>query len=88
MKKILVITMLTTGLFLYQVNGMAEEKSVTPQEFVTTVAEVPSKISNHIQAEWQETKYFQKAAWEDSKDQFARTKNAITDFFSKFSSGN
>ena len=38
----------------------AAEKKITPKEFVTNVAEVPSKVSNHIKNEWEDIKVYQK----------------------------
>ena len=39
-----------------------EQKTVTPQEFVTNVAAVPGKVSNHIKNEWEDIKEYQKKA--------------------------
>ena len=37
-----------------------EKKTVTPQEFVTAVSEVPNKVSNFIKNEVDKTKEYQK----------------------------
>ena len=89
MKKLMLITMLATGMLLYSINSMSDEpKSVTPKEFATAVSEVPSKVSNFLASEVEKTKEFQKKSWADSKIQFANLKSKLSGFFSKFPSGN
>ena len=58
-----------------------EQKTVTPREFVETVASVPGKVQTHLQNEWVEIKAYQKESWADSKDQFARTVDSIKGLF-------
>ena len=59
----------------------ADEKAITPQEFVNTIASVPHKVSAHVQNEWVEIKAYQAKSWADSKDQFARTIDSIKSLF-------
>ena len=59
----------------------ADEKAITPQEFVNTIAAVPHKVSAHVQNEWVEIKAYQAKSWADSKDQFARTIDSIKSLF-------
>ena len=44
-----------------------EKKTVTPQEFVTAVSEVPSKVSNFVKNEVEKTKEYQKNSWDNAK---------------------
>ena len=64
----------------------ADEKAITPQEFVNTIASVPHKVSAHVQNEWTEIKAYQAKSWADSKDQFARTIDSIKSLFTTKSS--
>ena len=45
----------------------ADEKTITPKEFATAIAETPKKVGNHLKNEWEETKEFQKAGWAEMK---------------------
>ena len=63
----------------------ADEKAITPQEFVNTIAAVPHKVSAHVQSEWEDIKAYQAKSWADSKAQLARTKDQILGFFTKSS---
>ena len=45
----------------------AEEKTITPKEFVSNVAEVPGKVGNWFNGEVEKTKEFQKASWAEAK---------------------
>lgn len=47
-----------------------EQKTVTPQEFVTNVAAVPGKVSNHIKNEWEDIKEYQKKSWSEMKQKW------------------
>ena len=58
-------------------------KTVTPQEFVSSVTAVPGKVHNHLQNEWTDIKAYQAKSWEDSKDQFKRTVDSIKGLFTK-----
>ena len=64
----------------------ADEKAITPQEFIHNVSQVPVKISAHVQNEWVEIKAYQAKSWADSKDQFARTVDSIKSLFTTKSS--
>ena len=65
------------GVALYTSVAKADTETVTPKEFVNTVASVPSKVSTHLQ--------YQKKSWAESKAQLARTKDLILGFFTKSS---
>ena len=64
----------------------ADEKAITPQEFVNTIAAVPHNLSAHVQSEWEDIKAYQAKSWADSKDQFARTVDSIKSLFTTKSS--
>ena len=51
------------------ITGVAksEEKSITPQEFVSNVAEVPSKVGNWLTGEVEKTKAYQTKVWSEAK---------------------
>ena len=75
------------GVALFASVAQAEEqKTVTPKEFVETVASVPGKVQTHLQNEWVEIKAYQAKSWADSKDQFARTIDSIKSLFTTKSS--
>ena len=63
--------MLITGI------AKAEEKTVTPQEFVKTVSEVPGKLINWFTGEVEKTKEYQAKSW-------AKTNEDFSSFVSKF----
>ena len=60
-----------------------EKKTVTPQEFVTAVSEVPNKVSNFVKNEVEKTKEYQKNSWANGKEQLANTKQSILNLFYK-----
>ena len=63
-KLILAVIVLSIGYFTMV---KAEEKSVTPQEFVGAVASVPGKVGNHLQNEWADIKAHQANSWAEVK---------------------
>ena len=73
------------GVALYTTVAKADTQTVTPKEFVNTVASVPHKVSTHLQNEWVDIKEYQKKSWAESKAQLARTKDQILGFFTKSS---
>ena len=73
------------GVMLFTSISKADTKTVTPKEFVNTVASVPGKVSTHLQNEWVEIKAYQKESWAESKAQLVRTKEQILGFFTKSS---
>ena len=48
-----------------------ENKTITPKEFVSNVAEVPSKVGNWFTGEVEKTKEYQKKSWAKTKEDFA-----------------
>ena len=57
--------MLITGI------AKADDKTITPQEFVSNVAEVPGKVGNWFTGEVEKTKEYQKKSWAKTKEDFA-----------------
>ena len=55
------------------ITGVAksDEKTITPKEFVSTVAEVPSKIGIWFTGEVEKTKEYQKKSWTQTKQDFS-----------------
>ena len=48
-----------------------ENKTITPKEFVSNVAEVPGKVGNWLTGEVEKTKEYQAKSWAKSKEDFA-----------------
>jgi hypothetical protein len=70
------------GVALFASVSQADEtNTVTPKEFVESVASVPGKVSTHLQNEWVDIKAYQAKSWADSKDQFQRTVDSIKGLF-------
>ena len=67
--------MLITGI------AKSEEKTITPKEFVTSVSEVPTKVSNFVQNEVSKTKEYQTKVWADQKVKNAEMWNKLKSLF-------
>ena len=50
-----------------------EQKTITPQEFVSNVAEVPGKLVTFIGSEVEKTKEYQANSWADMKTKWPFT---------------
>ena len=50
-----------------------ENKTITPQEFVSNVAEVPSKVGNWLTGEVEKTKAYQTKVWSEAKNKWPWT---------------
>ena len=50
-----------------------EVKTITPQEFVSNVAEVPGKVGNWFTGEVEKTKEYQKKSWAEMKTKWPFT---------------
>ena len=59
--------MLITGV------AKSDEKTITPKEFVSNVAEVPSKIGIWFTGEVEKTKEYQKKSWAEMKTKWPFT---------------
>ena len=51
----------------------AEDKSITPKEFVSNVAEVRSKVGNWLTGEVEKTKAYQTKVWSEAKNKWPWT---------------
>ena len=51
----------------------ADEKTITPKEFATTISEVPSKVGNFISNEVDKTKAYQIKVWSEAKTKWSWT---------------
>ena len=60
----ILVFMLITGV------AKAEDKTITPQEFVSNVAEVPSKVGNWFTGEVEKTKAYQTKVWSEAKNKW------------------
>ena len=50
-----------------------EVKTITPQEFVSNVAEVPSKVGSWLTSEVEKTKAYQTKVWSEAKNKWPWT---------------
>tara|TARA_A100001388_G_scaffold26942_1_gene17389 strand:- start:177 stop:446 length:270 start_codon:yes stop_codon:yes gene_type:complete len=50
-----------------------ENKTITPQEFVSNVAEVPGKVGNWLTGEVEKTKEYQTKVWSEAKTKWPWT---------------
>ena len=51
----------------------ADEKTITPKEIVSNVAEVPSKVGNWFTGEVEKTKAYQIKVWSEAKTKWPWT---------------
>jgi len=63
----ILVFMLITGV------AKAEDKTITPQEFVSNVAEVPGKLVKFIGGEVEKTKEYQANSWAEMKTKWPFT---------------
>ena len=63
----ILVFMLITGV------AKAEDKTITPKEFVTNVAEVPGKLVTFIGNEVDKTKEYQAKSWAEMKTKWPFT---------------
>ena len=63
------------GLIFMLVTGIAkaDSKTITPQEFVSNVAEVPGKVGNWLTSEVEKTKAYQTKVWSEAKTKWPWT---------------
>ena len=68
MKKSLLFAIAIVAVVLISMNMASadEKKSITPQEFVTNVAEVPGKLVTFIGSEVEKTKAYQTKVWSET----------------------
>jgi|TARA_A100001011_G_scaffold15680_1_gene16337 predicted outer membrane protein len=71
LKETLMIAVAALAFMLITGIAKSDEKTITPQEFVSNVAEVPGKVGNWFTSEVEKTKEYQKKSWAKTKDDFA-----------------
>jgi len=71
LKETIMIAIAALAFMLITGVAKSEEKTITPQEFVSNVAEVPGKVGNWFTGEVEKTKEYQKKSWAKTKEDFA-----------------
>ena len=68
MKKSLLFAIALVAVILVSMNMASadENKTITPQEFASNVAEVPGKLVNFIGSEVEKTKAYQTKVWSET----------------------
>ena len=73
-KSLLFATLLVTVILISMNMASADDKkTITPQEFVTNVTEVPGKLVTFIGSEVQKTKAYQTKVWSEAKTKWPWT---------------
>tara|TARA_Y100001937_G_scaffold12848_1_gene16645 strand:+ start:164 stop:406 length:243 start_codon:yes stop_codon:yes gene_type:complete len=70
LKEITMITIAALAFMLITGVAKSEEKTITPQEFVSNVAEVPGKVGNWFTNEVEKTKAYQAKSWAEMKSKW------------------
>ena len=65
--------MIMVAMVLFSTSTLANEKTITPQEFGTAIAETPGKLVNFVKGEVEKTKEYQKKSWSDMKTKWPWT---------------
>ena len=75
MKKSLLFAIALVAVILISMNMASadDKKTITPQEFVSNVAEVPSKVGNWFTGEVEKTKTYQTKVWSEAKTKWPWT---------------
>ena len=68
-----IVCIVLFSLVLVSNHAKAEDKTITPQEFVSNVAEVPSKVGNWFTGEVEKTKAYQTKVWSEAKTKWPWT---------------
>ncbi len=74
MKK-LILAVIVISIGYFAIAKADETTTVTPKEFITTVASVPGKLGNHLSNEIAKTKKFQAENWAKMKADLVKLKN-------------
>ena len=73
-KSIMLFVLSLIAVVLLSLNmANAEEKTITPKEFGTAIAETPGKIVKFISSEVDKTKEYQRNSWADMKTKWPWT---------------
>ena len=75
MKKSLLFAIALVAVILISMNMASadDKKTITPQEFVSNVAEVPGKVGNWFTGEVEKTKKYQAKSWAEMKSKWPFT---------------
>ena len=69
------VTIALAGLAFILMMQTAKSDSMTPNEFVNNLSQVPVKLQSHISMEIEKTKEFQAKNWIKMKEDFLKLKN-------------
>ena len=58
--------------------GLAKADSITPQDFVNNLSQVPGKVQSHISMEIEKTKTYQADQWTKMKADLLKLKNIFS----------
>ena len=78
-KEYIMITLGALAFMLITGTAKADTHTVTPKQFVETVASVPGKVSTHLQSEWEDIKVYQANSWAEMKFKFKGFKEKFID---------
>ena len=70
LKETIMIAIAALAFMLITGVAKSEEKTITPKEFVSNVAEVPSKVGNWLTGEVEKTKAYQTKVWSEAKNKW------------------
>ena len=70
LKETIMIAIAALAFMLITGVAKSEEKTITPQEFVKTVSEVPSKVGTWFSGEVTKTKEYQTKVWSEAKNKW------------------
>ena len=73
LKETIMIAIAALAFMLITGVAKSEEKTITPQEFVSNVAEVPGKLVTFIGNEVEKTKEYQANSWAEMKTKWPFT---------------
>ena len=73
LKETIMIAIAALAFMLITGVAKAEDKTITPQEFVSNVVEVPGKLVTFIGSEVEKTKEYQAKSWADMKTKWPFT---------------
>ena len=73
LKETIMIAIAALAFMLITGVAKSEEKTITPKEFVSNVAEVPGKVGNWFTGEVEKTKEYQAKSWAEMKSKWPFT---------------
>ena len=73
LKETIMIAIAALAFMLITGVAKAEDKTITPKEFVSNVAEVPGKLVTFISGEVEKTKEYQANSWAEMKTKWPFT---------------